>query len=123
MQAFSIGGFVAILCLTLATPWTVARQAPLSMGFSRQEYRSGLPFPPPGDLPHPGIKLAFPALAGRLSTSEPPGKHMLLRQGLNMTIYTQNFNLTKNKMLSVGQISLKPRNKHILKAKNATESQ
>ena len=38
------------------TPWTVALQAPLSMGFSRQEYWSGLPFPPPGDLPDPGIK-------------------------------------------------------------------
>ena len=39
-----------------ATPWTVARQAPLSMGFSRQEYWSGLPCPPPGDLPYPGIE-------------------------------------------------------------------
>ena len=39
------------------TPWTVARQAPLSTGFSRQEYWSGMPFPPPGDLPDPGIKL------------------------------------------------------------------
>ena len=43
-----------------ATPWTVAHQAPLSMGFSRQEYWSGLPFPPPGDLPNPGIKPASP---------------------------------------------------------------
>ena len=50
------GGLVAKSCLTLATPWTVARQAPLSMRFSRQEYWSGLPFPSPGDLPHPGIK-------------------------------------------------------------------
>ena len=47
------------------TPWTVARQAPLSMGFSRQEYWSGLPFPSPGDLPDPGIKPASPALAFR----------------------------------------------------------
>ena len=50
-----------------ATPWTVASQAPLSMGFSRQEYWSGLPCPRPGDLPHPGIKptsLTSPALAG-----------------------------------------------------------
>ena len=43
-----------------ATPWTVARQAPLSMGFPGQEYWSGLPFPTPGDLPHPGIKPASP---------------------------------------------------------------
>ena len=44
-------------CVQLfVTPWTVACQAPLSMGFSRQEYWSGLPFPPPRDLPDPGIK-------------------------------------------------------------------
>ena len=49
-------GLVAKLCPTLATPWTVACQAPLSMGFSRQGYWSRLPFPPPGDLPDLGIK-------------------------------------------------------------------
>ena len=54
----------------LATPWTVALQAPLSMQFSRQEYWSGLPFPSPGDLPDPGFKPASPALAGRSSTVE-----------------------------------------------------
>ena len=54
--------FVTQLCLTLRTPWTVARQAPLSMEFSRQEYWSGLPFPFPGDLPNPGIEPGFPAL-------------------------------------------------------------
>ena len=55
-----------------ATPWTVARQAPLSMGFSRQEYWSGLSFPSPEDLPHPGIEPAFlmsPALAGEFFTT------------------------------------------------------
>ena len=57
------------------TTWTVARQAPLSTGFSRQEYWSGLPFPPPGDLPNPGIKPESPvSLAGRFSTGEPSGK-------------------------------------------------
>ena len=45
-----------------ATPWTVAQQAPLSIGFSRQEYWSGLPFPSPGDLPDPGIEPGSPAL-------------------------------------------------------------
>ena len=45
-----------------ATPWTVARQAPLSMGLSRQEYWRGLPFPSPGDLPNPGIEPGSPAL-------------------------------------------------------------
>ena len=49
-------GLVAKSCPTLETPWTVACQAPLSMGFSRQEYWSGLPFPSPGDLSHPGIE-------------------------------------------------------------------
>ena len=48
-------------CLTLCDPWTVARQAPLSVGFCRQEYWSGLPFPSPGDLPDPGIKPESPA--------------------------------------------------------------
>ena len=57
-----------------ATPWTVARQAPLSMGFSRQEYWSGLPFPSPGDLPNPGIEPGSPALQTDALSSEPPGK-------------------------------------------------
>ena len=56
------GGLFAQPCLTLATPWSVACQAPLSMGFSRQEYWSGLLFPSPGDLPHPGIEPGSPAL-------------------------------------------------------------
>ena len=57
-----------------ATPWTVAYQAPPSMGFSRQEYWSGLPFPSPGDLPNPGIKPRSPSLEADALTSEPPGK-------------------------------------------------
>ena len=57
-----------------ATSWTVALQAPLSMGFPRQEYWRGLPFSTPGDLPDPGIKSASPALAGSLFTTVPPGK-------------------------------------------------
>ena len=56
------GGLVVQSCPTLVTPWTVACQAPLSMGFPRQEYWSGLPFPSPGDLPNPGIKPRFPEL-------------------------------------------------------------
>ena len=56
------------------TPWTVAYQAPLSMGFSRQEYWSGLSFPSPGDLPNPGIKPESPTLQVVALTSEPPGK-------------------------------------------------
>ena len=53
------------------TPWTVARQAPLSMGFSRQEYWSGLPFPSSGDLPNPGIEPGSPALQTEALSSEP----------------------------------------------------
>ena len=52
-----------------ATLWTVARQAPLSMGFSRQEYWSGWPCPSPGDLPEPGIKPTSPVLAGGFFTT------------------------------------------------------
>ena len=55
-------------------PWTVARQAPQPMKFSKQEYWSRVPFPTPRDLPHPGINLTSPALAGRCFTAKPPGK-------------------------------------------------
>ena len=57
-----------------ATPWTVAHQAPLSMGFCRQEYWSGLPFPSPGDLPDQRIEPGSPALQADALSSEPPGK-------------------------------------------------
>ena len=68
---------VAQSCLTLCNPWTVVHQAPLSIEFSMQEYWSGLPFPPAGDHPDPGIKptsLVSPALAGRFFPTAPPGK-------------------------------------------------
>ena len=56
------------------TTWSIARQAPLSVGFPRQENWRGLPFPSPGDLPNPGIEPVSPALAGGFFTTEPPGK-------------------------------------------------
>ena len=62
------------------TPQTVTHQAPLSMGFPKKEYWSGLPFPPPGDLPDTGVKLmslVFPALPGGFFTTKPPGKPKL----------------------------------------------
>ena len=66
---------VANLHLTLfATPWTVSCQAPLSLGFFRQEYWSRLPFPYPGDLPDSGIEPGSPALQADALPSEPPGK-------------------------------------------------
>ena len=63
---------------SFATPWTVACQTPLSIGFPRQEYWSGLPFPSPGDLCNPGVEPASPELAGRLFTTEPPGRSISL---------------------------------------------
>ena len=60
--------------LTLSTPWTVAYQAPPSMGFSRQEYWRGLPFPSPGDLPDSGIEPGSPTLQADALPSKPPGK-------------------------------------------------
>ena len=70
--------FAQVMLLSLvrlfATPWTVACQAQLSMGFSKQEYWSGLPFPSPGDLPDSGIKLGSPALKTDSLSSEPAGK-------------------------------------------------
>ena len=59
-----------------ATPWTVALQAPLCIEFSMQEYWNGLPCPPPGDLPHPGIEPSSPTLQARSLPAEPPGKPM-----------------------------------------------
>ena len=59
------------------TPWTVARQTPLSMGFPRQGYWSGLLFPSPGDLPNPGIEIASPALVGGFFITELPGQPVI----------------------------------------------
>ena len=61
-----------------ATLWTVACQAPPSMGFSRQEYWSGLPFPSPGDLLNPGIELWSPTLQADSLPSEPPGNAYII---------------------------------------------
>ena len=67
-------------CVQLfATLWIIAHQAPLFMGLSKQEYWSGLPCPPPENLPDPGIEPAFltsPTLSGRFFTTSPPGKPM-----------------------------------------------
>ena len=71
------------------TPWTVAYQAPPTMGFSRQESWSGLPLPSPGDLPDPGIKPGSPALQADALPFEPPGKPSCCR--LNRTLYISCF--------------------------------
>jgi len=70
-------GLVAKSYPTLATPWTATCQAPLSMGFSGEEYWSGLPFPFPGDLPNPGIKPGSPALQADFLPTELQGKPMM----------------------------------------------
>ena len=67
-------GLVLKSCLTLATPWTVACQAPHFMGFSRQEYWRGLPFPSPGDLPDPGTEARSPPWQADPVLTQPPGK-------------------------------------------------
>ena len=81
LQALGAGTGVKLIKELIAVPWTVAHWFPLSTGFSKQKYFSRLPFPPPGDLPNPGIEptpLKSPALAGRLfttsATSEAPSK-------------------------------------------------
>ena len=75
-------GLVTNSCLTLVTPQTVARQAPLPMGFSRQGYWSGLPFPSPGDLPDPGIRPGSPALQADSIATEPPwNPHYIIYEG------------------------------------------
>jgi len=76
------------------TPWTVAHQASLSIGFPRQEYWSGLPFPPPEDLPDPGIEPVSPALTSRFFTTEPPCKPNM---GLITRIYKELLNSATDK--------------------------
>ena len=68
---------------SFATPETAFHQAPLSMGFSRYEYWSGLPFPSPGGLSNTGIELMYPALAGGFFTTYPPGKWLMTHASLN----------------------------------------
>ena len=63
-RMYLLSGLVAKSCWTFAPPWTVAHQTPLSMGFLRQEYWRGLPFPSPGDLPDPGNEPVSPELPG-----------------------------------------------------------
>ena len=82
----------------VATPWTTARQAPLSMELSRQEYWSGWPCPSPGDLPDPGIEPTSPALADRSFITEPPGKtmcqelcHMFYSSFINESLQPQRY--------------------------------
>ena len=79
-------GLAAKWRLTPAIPWTAAHQAPLSMGFSRQEYWSGLPFLSPWYLPKPGTESGSPALQADSLPNEPPGKLSLIRKCSNQCV-------------------------------------
>ena len=88
-SASTVGTFVLSLLSRVqlfATLWAVAHQAPLSMGFSKQEYQSGLPFPSPGDLPDPRIEHTSPALQADSLPSEPPGKEFLYLKGNHLVL-------------------------------------
>ena len=118
-----------------ATLWTVAHQTALFMGFSRQEYWSGLPFPSPGDLPQPGIKPMSPTLASEFFTIEPPEKPLahscvfgtdmgnwympLANNNINQFFKSPNFslpatNLQWNEMSLQNIHSMKPGNIFVL---------
>ena len=93
-----------------ATSWTVAHQAPPSLGFSRQEYWSGLPFPSPGDLPNPGIEPRSPALRTDVLTSQLPGKPQLGCRSYYYTSFTDEKIETEGNLLKVTQpISTEPK--------------
>ena len=89
----------SLSCPTLWTPWTVAYQTPLSMGFSRQEDWSGLTFPPPGDPPDPGIEPGSPALQADSLSSEPPGKPYLKFKFKNSNLQYTDLNQQSNSLL------------------------
>ena len=80
-----------------ATPWTIACQASPSMGFSRQEYQSGLPFPSPVALPNPGIEPGSPTLQADALLSEPPGKAILF-----FILFKKNFSCTGSSFRCMG---------------------
>ena len=88
-----------------ATPWIVARQTPLSTGFSRQEYQSGLPFPSPGDLPRLGIDSESSTLAGEFFffffTTEPPGKPCFLSYIFKNSSLSPSVKINEEKSITV----------------------
>ena len=96
-RASSSSSLVAKSCLTLATPQTVAYQASLPMGFSRQEYWSGLPCPSPGDLLSAGIKPRSPALLAGSLPSEPPGKTRTEKGKWKRSAAAQPFAISEHK--------------------------
>ena len=90
---YCCGCLVTKSCPTLVTPWFIAHQAPLPMGFPREEYWSGLPFPSPGDLPSPGIEPASPELASGFFTTESPVNKALyfIKNGKDSEDFSREF--------------------------------
>ena len=78
--------FFFLMSNSFATLWTIAHKSPLSVGFPRQEYWSGLPFPSPGYLPDPGIEPVSPALAGGFFITEPPVKPRVMITNTQMVL-------------------------------------
>ena len=91
-----------------ATPWTAAYQAPPSMGFSRQEYWSGLPFPSPGDLTDPGIEPRSPEFQADALTSEPPGKPQYNTYSNAQILYEMSSSINRDICLSSSNIETMP---------------
>ena len=102
---FTVGNYSKIVIFV--TPWTVACQAPLSMGFSRQEHWSVLPFPSPWSPPDPGIKPVSPALAGGFFITEPPEKPCQFLLILTLTTLTS---LSKEEKVKNKEFTLKSEN-------------
>ena len=101
MHAYMLSRFSRVQLFLI--PWAVACQAPLSIGFPRQEYWSGLSFSPPGDLPNPGIEPASPALAGGFFTTQPPGSPIQKLDSTKTKIKTQRL-LHDQKLMESGVV-------------------
>ena len=106
LEAVRAESEVAQLCPTLCDPMDCTCQAPLSMGFSRQDYWSGLPFPSPGDLPNPGIEPGSPALQADSLPSEPQGEHATVIPSwshfISPRLFTSDISLELEKLASLG---------------------
>ena len=112
----------AQLCPTLCDPWTAAHQVPLSMGFPRQEYWSGWPFPS-GDLPDPGIEPRSPMLQVDTLSTEPPGKPICMLKGSSFLIL-QRGELAQREKFSTETVQLRQSwNPSILSGKNKALSE
>ena len=131
------GSLDAKSCLTLCDTMDCSHQAPLSMGFSRQEYWSGLPFPSPGDLPNPGVEPLVSCSAGGFFTPEPPGKPLLtaiepylslliehfdssIKLKVNCFICFPSYSVVKNLPVNAGGSDLIPGSRDCLEREMAT---